>query len=99
MHTLFSDGKLSVPQLLQYCRSKNVKYMGITDHDTVKAVIDWKNNYRADREENDVVVIPGIELSAYSEQQPQVHITGYFPKTANFDEIELQLEKHVKEIR
>ena len=66
MHTLFSDGKLSVPQLLQHCRNNNVKYMGITDHDTVKAVIDWKNNnYQANREENEVIVIPGIELSAF----------------------------------
>ena len=74
--------------------------MGITDHDTVKAVIDWKNNnYQSDQDNDYVTVIPGIELSAYSEQQPQIHITGYFPKTANFNEIELQLENHVKEIR
>ena len=94
MHTFFSDGKLSVSQLIQRCKEKNVKVMAITDHDTVKGVIDWNN-----RVDEEITVIPGIEVSAYSEKQPQIHITGYFPKTADFRLIEKHLSNHVKEIR
>lgn len=68
--------------------------MAITDHDTVKGVIDWNNNV-----DNDITVIPGIELSAYSSIYPQIHITGYFPRTSNFEKIEEYLSDHVKEIR
>lgn len=68
--------------------------MAITDHDTVKGVIHWKKSM-----ENSITVIPGIELSAYSSTQPQIHITGYFPISSDFSAIESFLSDHVKQIR
>ena len=94
LHTLFSDGKLTVSQLIDRCKEHGVKVMAITDHDTVKGVIHWKTLVQ-----NDIIVIPGIEISAYSEKQPQIHITGYFPKSADFSKMEAYLSSHVKEIR
>lgn len=94
LHTLFSDGKLTVSQLIKRCENRNVKVMAITDHDTVKGVIHWKKSM-----ENSITVIPGIELSAYSSTQPQIHITGYFPISSDFSAIESYLSDHVKQIR
>lgn len=94
MHTHFSDGKLSVPELIERCKKQNVKVMAITDHDTVKGVIDWGN-----QEDSAITVLCGIELSAYSQKYPQIHITGYFPKTTDFHKMETNLSNHVREIR
>lgn len=94
MHTLFSDGKLSVPELLTKCREAKMRVVAITDHDTVNGVKELSSF-----QDGDMSVIAGVELSTYSESEPQIHLTGYFPKTTDFSSLQSQLGERIRSIR
>ena len=40
MHSHYSDGKLSVVQLIEYMKARGVNALSITDHDTIEAKIE-----------------------------------------------------------
>jgi predicted metal-dependent phosphoesterase TrpH len=73
IHSNYSDGILTPLEIISVSNSKKLKYISITDHDTVEAqyclsAIDLKT---------DLCIIPGIELSTkYFEYE--IHILGYF---------------------
>ena len=94
MHTLFSDGKLSVPELLAKCREAKMRVVAITDHDTVNGVKELSSV-----QDGDMSVVAGVELSTYSESEPQIHLTGYFPKTTDFSSLQSQLGERIRSIR
>lgn len=72
MHTHHSDGDLSTYELIQKAIDKQLDYIAITDHDTLKAV------YEAALYQTDTLrIIPGIELST-SYHGESVHVLGYF---------------------
>lgn len=59
-HTHYSDGSLSVPELLEKARSSGLDAIAITDHDTVQA-----HRYLAESNlSSPVQVIPGVEFSS-----------------------------------
>jgi hypothetical protein len=74
-HSKTSDGSLDYKELIDLAKSKNIKYLSITDHDTVKntaeAVLYGKLA--------GIKIIPGIELSCYDyKKDKKVHILGYY---------------------
>jgi 3',5'-nucleoside bisphosphate phosphatase len=73
LHTRFSDGTYTVPELLEKAKARNLDCIAITDHDTVEALAYLKKNIR----EPGLEVIPGVELTADYEGK-EVHILGYF---------------------
>lgn len=69
-HTTASDGILSINELIDYAKTKNIDILGITDHDTVESF----NNYYNDSE---IKIIKGVELSTYCNNE-NIHLLGYF---------------------
>lgn len=73
VHTSCSDGTLSPKEVIQRANKNNVKYLSITDHDTLSGLtdaIDEALNY-------DITLIPGIELST-QHNDDSIHILGFF---------------------
>lgn len=72
-HSTASDGSLSPLELIEQAQMKGIKILALTDHDTTGGVSEAKKA----REELDVHVIPGIELSTRYNNE-NIHILGYF---------------------
>lgn len=73
MHTVHSDGVLTVPQLLEECAKRGLSTISITDHDSVEAFPEAIDKGSA----LGIEVIVGVELSAALDDR-DVHILGYF---------------------
>lgn len=85
MHTTFSDGRLSVPQLLDRVEGAGIELISITDHDELGALdVAWRENRKT------VKIISGIELSS-TYKEKDVHILGY-----GFDVHNKRLQEYVK---
>jgi predicted metal-dependent phosphoesterase TrpH len=83
IHTTSSDGTLSPTEIIQRAHKNNVKYLAITDHDTLTGL----NEAIEESLKYDITLIPGIELSTQHNNE-SVHILGFF-KDANFMNEEL----------
>ncbi|MBR5369969.1 MAG: PHP domain-containing protein [Bacilli bacterium] len=70
-HTRFSDGELSPEKLIELAKTRNIKTIAITDHDTVNGIKKIRN-----LELGNIEVIKGIELSAKA-TKGTFHILGY----------------------
>ncbi len=70
VHTIMSDGNNTIEELIPMCIKRGIDTLAITDHDTVGAFKDFKNN-------NKINIIKGIELST-DYKGKSVHILGYF---------------------
>lgn len=70
LHTTYSDGELTLIELLMRVRENQVSELAITDHDTI---INMKN-YMMFEKAYGVRIVPGIELNV---DYPGMHILGY----------------------
>lgn len=77
-HTNYSDGKLSVNELLDRAIKRNIDIIAITDHDCVDGS---KEGFYTTK---DIKVIYGVELSTELNGE-SVHILGYFKKPLEDD--------------
>lgn len=93
MHTIHSDGDLSVKALIKRAIDKKLDYIAITDHDTLKGVYEARL-YK----ELKINIIPGIELSTSYEGE-SVHVLGYFKHIINAGGPLQQFMDKQKEIR
>lgn len=82
IHTQFSDGVHSLSDIIDIISNKMIehndktkKYIGITDHDIIGITLKDIENAR----NKNIVLIPGIELSTYHNNE-SIHILGYFTK-------------------
>ena len=73
LHTYYSDGSLSPAELVAWAKSRELETIAVTDHDGVEGILEAL----AAGETLGVTVIPGIELSAQTEEGVGVHILGY----------------------
>lgn len=71
-HTTFSDGELSPLELVRLSANNNLCAIAITDHNSISGVSEAVR----EAEKYMLEVVPGIELSAYSDVE--LHILGYF---------------------
>lgn len=71
-HTTASDGYYTPAELVRVARLRDVRIVAITDHDT----IDGHTEALAAGAEQNVLVIPGIEISSLA-AQGEVHVLGY----------------------
>lgn len=86
VHTTSSDGTLSPKEVVQRAHKNNVRYLAITDHDTLTGLSEAiEESFK-----HDVVVIPGIELSTQHNNE-SIHILGFF-KDDNFKNDDLAKE-------
>lgn len=71
LHTRFSDGTLSAPELMGRLHEAGVEVASITDHDTMQSYRD--QNFVVG---NGLKIIPGVEINT-SEAQENLHILGF----------------------
>ena len=83
VHTTSSDGVLSPKEVVQRAHKNNVKYLSITDHDTLTGL----NEAIEESIKYDITLIPGIELSTQHNNE-SIHILGFF-KDDSFKHVEL----------
>lgn len=71
IHSSYSDGMLSPEEIIELASKQGIKYISITDHDSISS------QYIAYKNDTGVIVIPGIEFSTeYNDLE--IHILGYF---------------------
>ena len=73
VHTTSSDGVISPTEVVQRAHKNNVKYLAITDHDTLSGL----NEAFEESLKYDITLIPGIELSTQHNNE-SIHILGFF---------------------
>ncbi len=74
-HTRYSDGSVTVEELIALAKINHVPTVAVTDHDTVSG---WQEA-KEFGEQYGVTVIPGVELSGYdSKREQKAHILCYF---------------------
>lgn len=75
-HTKISDGSLGIAEVVMVASRLKMKYLAITDHDTMSAV----SRAAVIGKRLGVEVIPGAELSAYDyKNHKKVHLLCYLP--------------------
>jgi len=74
IHSSASDGRLSPEEVVRESARLGLKFIALTDHDTVAGIAPALSAARAFPE---LTVIPGVELST-DEPQGEVHVLGYF---------------------
>lgn len=70
VHTRFSDGTLTVEEILKLASELNIREIAITDHDTIINI----RNYKKLESLYGVRIIPGVEIAA---NISGMHILGY----------------------
>jgi 3',5'-nucleoside bisphosphate phosphatase len=73
-HSTYSDGLLSPATLVEEAASRGVRFLALTDHDTVAGIPEA----RAAGDRFGIEVIAGVELSAALGSGGEVHLLGYF---------------------
>lgn len=71
IHSSYSDGNLSPEEIVELAKNQGVKYISITDHDTIAS------QYITKDQSQEVYTIPGIEFST-EYRDLEIHILGYF---------------------
>jgi len=84
-HTDYSDGALSPQQLVDKAKESGLSALGIADHDTVSGLPEGI----AAGEKEGVEVVPAVEITAYPNEEKEIHILGYFIdwKNKRFQEV------------
>jgi len=90
IHTTYSDGAFTPDEVIELAREKGIRYISITDHDTMGAY------YHMEADHEDVTVITGVEVSTYYKGL-ELHILSYFHNP--FDEDLLALLDRFKNDR
>ncbi len=78
-HSSYSDGLLSPAALVAEAAARGVRFLGLTDHDTVAGIPEAQEAGA----ELGVEVIPGVELSTSLTGGEDVHLLGYFIDVTN----------------
>lgn len=89
IHTMESDGALSVQAIIDLALENGVGILAITDHESTQGVTEAKHLSA----EAGLTVIPGLELMTYYQEQ-EVHLLGYYSAVDHPD-----LQARLKELR
>ena len=80
IHSTFSDGVLSLNEIIVSAKKKGIKCISITDHDTVDSQMILSKLAK----DKDLIIVPGIELST-EYMESEIHILGYFMDINNIN--------------
>ena len=90
IHTTFSDGKDTPEEIVEAAKAAGLRYIAITDHDTVEGVTAlYESGHYAS---STLRIIPGVGFSTGDEQH-EIHILGY-----NIDLYDAGLQEKLEEI-
>ena len=76
VHSTASDGKLSPQAVVEKAAALGLKYIAISDHDTVDGVVPA---LQAAKTFPELKVIPAVEISTDT-SEGQAHVLGYLKK-------------------
>ena len=76
IHSSFSDGCLSPEEIVKEAKDKGIKYISITDHDTISSQYITKQNIYG------INIVPGVEFSS-EYKGTEIHILGYYIDVEN----------------
>lgn len=79
LHTTFSDGTLTPEEIVKEAKLVGFSAISITDHDILDGI---EPGILAGKKYG-VEVIPGVELSARSDDDAEIHILGYYMDLQN----------------
>lgn len=79
-HTSASDGALHATELLEKVKSKGLKTIAITDHDTIKGYLEGKEKAA----ELGIELIPGVEITSLWNDR-EIHLLAYMFDEENAD--------------
>jgi predicted metal-dependent phosphoesterase TrpH len=74
VHSTASDGKLAPEEVVRQAAALGIRYLALTDHDTVDGIVPAIN---AARPFPHLIFIPGIEVST-DVPEGEIHVLGYF---------------------
>lgn len=92
VHSNYSDGKLSVTELLQKAINDDISVLSITDHDNMESTRDLKEKTIPKK----ITMIPGIEMSTIVQNiipEKKIHLLGY-----GYDSDNIELIKAIENI-
>jgi Predicted metal-dependent phosphoesterases (PHP family) len=78
VHTLESDGSLSVEEIVNLAHAKNVRILAITDHESTEGISEAESLAKP----LNIEIIPGVELLTSFKGQ-EIHLLGYFHDVNN----------------
>jgi predicted metal-dependent phosphoesterase TrpH len=79
LHSVWSDGSLSVPELVRFAKALGLGALSVTDHDTMAG----RQEALEEGKRRGIRIIPGVEVSALDgETGRKVHILGYMVEDA-----------------
>lgn len=90
IHSCYSDGKLTPYEIVNLASEREIKYISITDHDTIKAYSDDLFVYANKKK---VHLVSGVELSTQKGHR-RFHILGY-----NIDLKNIRLIRHLQQMQ
>lgn len=90
IHTIYSDGALSVKGIVKRAQDEELDIIAITDHDFVGGAIE-----ASEMDLPNLRILIGLELSTYYKGE-SVHILGYFPNAESTAKIQELLEEQRK---
>ena len=74
LHSDWSDGSMSVPQLVRFAKALGLEAVSITDHDTMAG----QEEAVEEGKKQGLRIIPGVEISAYNPgTERKAHILGF----------------------
>ncbi len=73
IHTSASDGRLSPTEVAARAAALGLGFISITDHNTLSGLEPARQALR----DTDVLLVPGVELSAQPEEGGELHLLGY----------------------
>jgi predicted metal-dependent phosphoesterase TrpH len=94
LHTRFSDGTDSPPQLLERAARFGFAAIAVTDHDTLDAVPETL----AAGHQLGLEIIPGVEITCCV-HTTEIHMLGYFPANTWRDDTLRRVLEHSKQVR
>lgn len=87
-HSVFSDGTRTPEEIILECIKIGLSAVALTDHNTVKGLIDFRNAARG----KSIECVNGVEIST-DYKDKDIHIVGLFLTEENFSEVDAFLEK------
>ena len=74
LHTTESDGRLTPAELVRMAKSKGLKVIAVTDHDSIGGI---DEAIKEAGKEPQIVVVPGVEINT-DLASGELHVLGYF---------------------
>ncbi len=79
VHSHYSDGVLTIRQIIKQAKKRGLDGFAITDHDTIKG-------HKEIKKENDITIIPGLEITSEKGHILAYGIKEMIPKSLSVEE-------------